>query len=214
MIADSSDIIARAVEIIRQRESLRAAHDRLFCDLGYNNRKVFDQFHGALGADFRWCGLEIQEALHRDAMAAQYRSDTSVEFTYGAATTFDGEIEIALDGAEDGYNPNDGSTIVTHIARDRSGARMHRAPAHDLVRYLLERSAPETRIVIKMDVEGAEYDLLPHLLSSPVRERLDLILCEFHWRRFPFPQNIKNLFATENMRTQFGMQGIGLLSWR
>jgi FkbM family methyltransferase len=203
------------VALIRARERLAGTGDKLFCDLGFNNRLVFNQFYDALGADFRWCGLELQQPLYQDALSdfARY-AQNPVDFGYAAAATRDGDIEMALDGKDDAHHPNDGSTTVLSIARDQSSARRRTVPCVDLAHYLADRSSPDTRIVLKMDVEGAEYDLLPHLLESPVMERLEIVFCEFHWRRFPWPGNVSRLFLTEEMIDKFGKRGCSLLSWR
>ena len=215
LLAEQTQVIDRSVEIIRQRPALWAASDRLFCDLGFNNRKVFDRFYAALAPDFRWCGLELQAELHDEAVkdAARYAANP-VDFVHAAAGTSDGDIEIALDGRDDAYHPNDGSTTVLSLARDQSPGRRRTVPALDLGRFLLDRSAPDTKIVVKMDVEGAEYDLLPHLLKHEVMSRIDLILCEFHWRRFPFPGQITQLFQTDEMIRRYRERGVLLLSWR
>jgi FkbM family methyltransferase len=215
LLAEQAAIIDRSIDLIRARPSLAAAGDRLFCDLGFNNRKVFDRFYAGLGADYRWVGIELQEALHKTAVSERARYTAGpVEFVHAAAGTRDGLTEIALDGAEDTYHPNDGSTAVVAIARNKSPSRRMMAPCVDLAAFLLDRSTPQTRIVIKMDVEGSEYDLLPHLLSSPVMTRIDLVLCEFHWRRFPFPGNIRRLFETTDMIARYRGRDSLLLSWR
>lgn len=215
LLAEPSDIIDRSVALIRARKGLAGTGDKLFCDLGFNNRLVFNRFYGALGPDFRWCGLELQRPLYLSALAdfALY-AENPVDFGYAAAATRDGEIEMALDGKDDGYHPNDGSTTVLSIARDQSSARRMKVPCVDLARYLADHSSPDTRIVLKMDVEGAEYDLLPNLLESPVMDRLEMVFCEFHWRRFPWPGNISRLFLTEEMIGKFAKRGCSLLSWR
>jgi FkbM family methyltransferase len=215
LLAEQAAIIDRSIDLIRARPTLAATEDRLFCDLGFNNRKVFDRFYAALGGDYRWVGIELQEALHRSAMSeiARYASGP-VEFVHAAAGTRDGVTEIALDGADDAYHPNDGSTAVVSIARNKSPSRRMMAPCVDLAAFLEERSTLGTRIVIKMDVEGSEYELLPHLLSSAVMERIDLVLCEFHWRRFPFPDNLNRLHLTLDMIARYRERGCLLLSWR
>ena len=43
---------------------------------------------------------------------------------------------------------------------------------------LADRLRPDERLVIKMDIEGAEYALLPHL--APLLDRADALLAAFH----------------------------------
>jgi hypothetical protein len=77
-------------------------------------------------------------------------------------------------------------------AVDRAGATVN-ASVLDFVEFLrvhiLERELPrsltpaEGRVVVKMDIEGEEYNLLPHLISSGVLcQSTDLLLLEWHVR--------------------------------
>jgi FkbM family methyltransferase len=214
LLAESADVIARSVEIVRARARIRAAPDRVFCDLGFNNLLVFDQFYAGLGREFRWFGFEVQPALHAAAVAARARYDKGpVEFVHAAAADRDGVVSFALEGKADGRHPYDGTTIMPTLARQPDAPRLE-APAVDLARFLLERTTETTAIVIKMDVEGAEYGLLRHLLASPVAARIDLILCEFHWRRFPFPEKLARLIETGALKKRYAERGARLLSWR
>ena len=56
LLAEPAQVIDRSIEIIRERPELWTAEDRLFCDLGFNNRKVFDRFYAALKPDCRRSG--------------------------------------------------------------------------------------------------------------------------------------------------------------
>ncbi len=215
LMAEGADIVARSIDIIRGRERLWKAQERVFCDLGFNNRRVFDQFYGALGGEFRWFGFEVQPDLHAQAQAAlQTYTQGQVEFVHAAAATHDGTIPIAIEGKADGHHVFDGTTTVAALVRDKAHARRVDVPAIDLATFLEQRTGADASIVIKMDIEGAEYDLLPRLLTAPVRSRIDLVLCEFHWRRFPFPQSIQRLFAGERMIERYRDAGALLLSWR
>lgn len=52
-------------------------------------------------------------------------------------------------------------------------------PCFDLAHFIL-RLPRSHEIVLKMDVEGGEYTLLPHLIEQGADERLQLALVEFH----------------------------------
>lgn len=215
LIAESPDIIARSIEIARNRPRLRAAKDRLFVDLGFNNRRVFDQFYAALGADYRWCGFEIQKPLCDQAKAAAGGyAKGAVEFVHGAAADADGAVEIAIEGKAEGHYAYDGTTTIAALVRDKANAPRIEVPSYDLAHFLAQRSDDDTAIVIKMDIEGGEYRLLPHLLESAIAPRIDLVFCEFHWRRFPLPERTQRLFQTQRLIAQFRERGALLLSWR
>jgi len=215
LLADSEDIIARSVDIARGRPRLRHAKDRVFVDLGFNNRRVFDQFYERLGPDYRWFGFEIQPALHAAAIADTPRYATGpVRFVHGAAGESDGVIEIAFEGKADGHYTFDGSTTIAALVRDKARAERTQVPSCDLAKFLADHTGDDSAIVIKMDIEGGEYALLPHLLASTIAPRIDLIFCEFHWRRFPMPDRITRLFQTEALIRDFRERGALLLSWR
>ena len=211
LLAESDAVVARSAEVVRARPGLMAAPDRVFCDLGFNTRQVFNGFYSRLGPEFRWFGFEIQRSLWDTAQSerADYTSGP-VEFLHAAATTFDGSIAIAVEGKASG----DGSTILPGLVRDPSTAGHAEVRAIDLGAFLMEATNPASRIVLKMDIEGAEYDLLQHLSAHPVFERLDLILCEFHWRRFPGLERYRKLRETLRLIRTFGDRGVLLLSWR
>lgn len=56
--------------------------------------------------------------------------------------------------------------------------QVERVEAFDLAAWV--RTLPEARIVLKVDVEGAEYVLLPHLIDQGVIDRFSRILVEWH----------------------------------
>lgn len=88
---------------------------------------------------------------------------TNVEIIRKAAWTFDGEI---------GYlNPG-----LRGWISDRHGAP--RVPCVDLARFVAE--LPDGRTVLKIDAEGAEYELLEHLIAHGVDRRLELAWVEWH----------------------------------
>lgn len=55
----------------------------------------------------------------------------------------------------------------------------------DTARWLRETLMPGDHVVMKMDVEGAEYVVLPTLLEGGAIELIAELRCEFHPERFP-----------------------------
>jgi hypothetical protein len=82
-----------------------------------------------------------------------------------AAWTYDGEIALDL------------QANCTHV-----DAGMDKTPCFDLARWLLE--LPKAEIVMKLDVEGAEYVLLPHLIETGAIRRVNRLLVEWHVGRY------------------------------
>jgi FkbM family methyltransferase len=57
----------------------------------------------------------------------------------------------------------------------------------DFSRYLREEFGPADRIVLKVDIEGAEYDLLEHMIADGSIDRIATLYCEWHHRRTAVP---------------------------
>mmetsp|Transcript_88327 Transcript_88327/g.205495 ORF Transcript_88327/g.205495 Transcript_88327/m.205495 type:complete len:279 (-) Transcript_88327:78-914(-) len=51
---------------------------------------------------------------------------------------------------------------------------------YNLMRLLEENAIPEDTVVVKMDIEGAEYDILPCLADSPAASLIDTLYLEDH----------------------------------
>lgn len=104
-------------------------------------------------------GFDPHPAL-RDAVGQVY--GTTVITSRRAAWTNDEEVGFSLQGN------------CTHVDLDEE----QRTKAFDLAAWV--RTLPEARIVLKVDVEGAEYVLLPHLIAHGLMDRFSHVLVEWH----------------------------------
>jgi hypothetical protein len=92
---------------------------------------------------------------------------TTVITSRRAAWIVDGDIGLSLQGN------------CTHVALARPwGNGLDWATAFDFAAWA--RTLPEANIVLKMDVEGAEYVLLPHLIKQGLMDRFSRLLIEWH----------------------------------
>lgn len=87
--------------------------------------------------------------------------ETHVILRRAAAWTHEGTVGFVGDGLR-GHVDADGELV----------------PCFDLARFIL--GLPDEPIVLKLDAEGAEYDLLPHLIQAGADLRLQLAWVEFH----------------------------------
>ncbi len=96
----------------------------------------------------------------REAIGKVY--GTTVITARRAAWTHDEEVGLNL-------NAN-----CTHVDANEE----QRTKAFDIAAWI--RILPEARIVLKVDVEGAEYVLLPHLIAHGLMDRFSHVLVEWH----------------------------------
>ncbi len=59
----------------------------------------------------------------------------------------------------------------------------------DFSEYLKNKKREYSKIVVKMDIEGAENDLLEHLISQETHKLIDILYIEFHSQFLNHPQS-------------------------
>lgn len=99
-----------------------------------------------------------------------------------AAYTYNGEIRFTVDPVD-----FDGSSVIESKRVDfdenvpNADCPVLTVPCVDLSEYV--RAARETygRIVLKLDVEGAEYDILDKMLHDGTIDLVETLYCEFHY---------------------------------
>jgi len=69
---------------------------------------------------------------------------------------------------------------LSRLGEKKQVKRLIRVPAVDIADFLKRRVVKEDYVVMKMDVEGAESKLIPHLLASGVAELIDEFFAELH----------------------------------
>ncbi len=55
--------------------------------------------------------------------------------------------------------------------------------AIDFSKWVLDNFSKDDYIILKMDIEGSEYEVLPRMISDGSLEYVDLLLMEFHWEK-------------------------------
>lgn len=145
---------------------------------------------------------QVQEALQAAGMGALWLSRT-------AANTVDGELSINL-GWAGGKEVNDVGLSIYARGRPKDQVTVRSIDLAKLISFVrseLHRghknslpptpASPHARIVMKVDVEGAEYNIMPHLVASPAKCAVDLMFLEWHPSPVPSKKEIAVRRATE-----------------
>lgn len=115
-----------------------------------------------------------------------YYDDIPTQLVPKAAYTYDGEISFTIDPVD-----FDGSTVMEGKRVDVDGnvpdaeCPVMTVPCVDLSAFVREASGRYDRIVLKLDVEGAEYDILEKMLADGTIEHIEKLYCEFHDQKMP-----------------------------
>lgn len=106
-----------------------------------------------------------------------------------AVGTFDGTGTLIIDPLD-----GDGSTLIPEKIVDKKNFfRNADCPKLtvsivDLSQIIYQASKKYESIVLKLDIEGSEYDILEKLIKDKTISLLEKIYCEFHWEKLNLPQ--------------------------
>lgn len=98
--------------------------------------------------------------------------------------TFDGSVSFFLDPVD-----ADGSTVCSNKLIDNtksftnSDCHSITAPCIDLPKLLISLSSDYSDIILKLDVEGAEYEILKKMLDDNSICKISKLYIEFHWQK-------------------------------
>lgn len=109
-----------------------------------------------------------------------------------------GNVHLYL---SEGY---DGSTLYP----DKLSGRINKdnfieVKAIDFSDWLAIHVSQDDYVVCKMDIEGAEFDVLEHLLKTKKMNLIDVLLVEWHPSRFPNPWKLRYRRFLIKMRLLF-----------
>lgn len=102
----------------------------------------------------------------------------AVELHQVAVWTADGEQRLYF-----GEQAEGSSLLSNKTSGNLSHARSALVPTIDFAAWLERHTAPDDQLTIKMDIEGAEFVVLPHLARHPVRNRIARLWVEWHHNR-------------------------------
>ncbi len=107
--------------------------------------------------------------------------------------TYDGEITFYLDKANRQPNQLGSSVKENHVEVVLSNKQKEVHPCVDIAR-LLKQYNENDFVVLKMDIEGSEYDLLLHFIKENVLSLIDYIGIEYHPYLSPYA-NVNEFFS-------------------
>ncbi len=97
--------------------------------------------------------------------------------------TFDGTVAFDTDGeSSDSRLLEVSRTESTEPWRHPNpDAALYTLPCIDLANYLLRTFSSEDYLILKLDIEGAEYDVLERLIQAQALLLIKELYVEYHW---------------------------------
>lgn len=159
----------------------------MFVDCGANTCQLLRHFIRELPG-YEFYAFEPQPELGAEgARVAAEHPDVPIHFFNYAVWTRNEDIDLYLAANwDDAFR--DGSTVVAgHVdnAAEVDYTSPVRVQAIDFSAWIAETVAEQDYVIVKMDIEGAEYDVLEKLIRDGNADLIDEMIVEFHQHMNP-----------------------------
>eukprot|EP00403_Amphidinium_massartii_P042716 CAMPEP_0178451490 /NCGR_PEP_ID=MMETSP0689_2-20121128/43716_1 /TAXON_ID=160604 /ORGANISM="Amphidinium massartii, Strain CS-259" /LENGTH=325 /DNA_ID=CAMNT_0020077087 /DNA_START=1 /DNA_END=978 /DNA_ORIENTATION=+ len=171
----------------------RTIPECVFIDLGAANGNTFQQFiqngYGPVAncpsAKWRAVLVEANPRFNVDLANLATYYGASIDAKAGtAAYMCEGQTSFYVDTKNVQQNYWGSSMSPNHPDAQASGHQQVVVPTMNLNRYLYENTIPGDWVMVKMDIEGAEWDVVPCLAQSPAASLIDRMYLEEHPQSF------------------------------
>ena len=160
-----------------------APHKRLFIDCGGYDGCSSIKFL-LKNPDFDCISFEPNEVLW------EFYENIPTLLIKKAVSDFDGDVTFIIDPVD-----ADGSSIIKekkidfHGTVDNADCPERKVPCVDLSNFILDKSKEYSEIILKLDVEGAEYLVLKKMIRDKTIDLVSKIYAEFHWQKMNLDKN-------------------------
>ena len=143
--------------------------------------------HAGLVSDIiLYCGGVVHSfepnALLHTILESKYHANPNVILHHAALSHEAGEVRFYVYDDISQGNRIQGASDPSHT---QSAAKQYKVPAIDLCAYIQTLLQKHERLYfVKLDIEGAEFDIMDRLLDMKLYEKIDYIACETHERFF------------------------------
>lgn len=115
-----------------------------------------------------------------------------------AVTTYDGTVTFTVDPLDgDGSSILAGKDVVFDKSLSNDQCPKIAVDCVDLSAFLKSTVLPSDYLCLKLDVEGAEYDILEKMLRDGTIDLVDELLIEFHWHKCGVPKDRHDRLVAE-----------------
>ncbi|MFG2174078.1 FkbM family methyltransferase [Streptomyces niveus] len=158
----------------------------VFIDCGTNLGVVLNRFMHEL-PDHDFYAFEPNEKLLQSIRDEVERAAHSprVEISHSAVWTHDGMINLFL-GHHESSTVMPGKRVPTVYEQQIDYSSPVPVPATDFSSWLRRTVNPGDHVVVKMDIEGAEYPVLTKLIADGTLDLISVLYIEWHYDRFSY----------------------------
>lgn len=165
----------------------RTAGKCVFIDLGAANGNSFEEFlnnkYGPVAncADWEAVLVEANPLFDEPLKSVQAKYPGKVQALFStAAYMCEAQTSFYLDTVNVQQNFWGSSLSSSHADVQASGKVKVTVPTINLNRLVYETTIPADWVIVKMDIEGAEWDIVPCLAQSAAASKVDALYMEVH----------------------------------
>jgi len=160
----------------------------VFIDLGAANGNTFEHFmkdgYGPVAScpSVQWSAVlvEANPRFNADLSKVGQQHPNVKVLSSTAAFMCEGKTSFYLDTVNTAKNFWGSSMSSNHPDVKNSGKQKVTVPTMNLNRILFEQTIPGDWVMVKMDIEGSEFDVLPCTAQSPSASLIDRLYLEQH----------------------------------
>lgn len=161
----------------------------VFIDLGAADGNSFKFFqNGDFGpiancANGQWEAILVEANPRFDAPLKQLETQFPAGVfakTSSAAYMCDAHTSFFLDTVTTEHNYWGSSMSANTPDVQKSGKQKVTVPTLNLNRILVENTIPSDWVIVKMDIEGSEWDVIPCIAKAPAASLMDALFMEVH----------------------------------
>jgi len=132
--------------------------------------------------------FEIYSFEPVEFVAKQYKDMPGINFSNAAIWIFDGEIDFYINKT---YKSTRGNSLIKEkISGGLDKENPIKTPCIDFSQWVIDNFDKGDFIQLKMDIEGAEYEVLNKMIKDGSIDYVDKINIEFHYDKINLDKNI------------------------
>jgi FkbM family methyltransferase len=198
----------------------------VFLDLGTHYGQGLEQFHKRFHMDETWkiYTFEANPVTYDIYVKQHLNKIANVNAQNKAVSDHNGTITVNLETPLNEGDTGQGTSIISieewnpwGLADDGPDNthfnRQVEVPCFDFSDFIRETFSKDDNLIIKMDIEGSEYDVLDKMIADGTIEYVNHISVEWHSRFFRNVEQTKKREA-ELLKKLNTYKGLVLESWR
>ena len=207
---------ADAARLVRKLTSHGAARRGLFIDCGSNLGQGFSYFKRRYHLTHFDFVLIEPNPYCMPALTAAVDHDSRIRLVEAAGGTHAGSAVLFGTSSRSQGNTSDGASVVSALLPDEESSfgPAIEVKTFSLADFVLQEARSYPSIAMKLDIEGAEYDVLEDMLEKQALEAIDVLYVEFHSRHMHGDARARYRTRELDIVGSFGRRGTNYRLWR